>query len=90
MKYFSFLLFISFFMACSQQTITKEQQAQLDKAKEAQNELNLQYADKEKSPLTDEDFKTFKGISKAFDGEISKPTTTASDIVTEILSVNDS
>lgn len=62
MKYFSFLLFISFFMACSQQTITKEQQAQLDKAKEAQNELNLQYADKEKSPLTDEDFKTFKNL----------------------------
>lgn len=62
MKYFSFLLILVFTIACSQPTITKEQQAQLDAAKEAQYELNLQYADKEESPLTDEDFKTFQNL----------------------------
>jgi len=62
MKYFSFFLFLSFFIACAQQTITKEQQLQLDAANEAQNELNLQYADKEESPLTEADFQNFKNL----------------------------
>lgn len=50
------------FIACSQQNLTKEQQALIDSAKEAQHKLNVQYADKDESPLTDEDFKTFKSL----------------------------
>ncbi len=62
MKYFSLLLILTSFIACSQQTITKEQQAQLDTAQDAQYKLNLQYADKEESPLTDADFEVFRSL----------------------------
>jgi len=62
MKYFSLVLILTSLIACSQQSVTKEQQALLDKAKEAQYELNIQYADKEKSPLTDADFKDFRNL----------------------------
>lgn len=62
MKYFSLVLMLTSLMACSQQSISKKQQALLDKAKKAQYELNIQYADKEKSPLTDADFKTFRSL----------------------------
>ncbi|HIP49757.1 MAG TPA: DUF1684 domain-containing protein [Lutibacter sp.] len=63
MKNLFLLLLITTITACSQQnSFTKEQQALLDTAKEAQHKLNVQYADKEKSPLTDEDFKTFRSL----------------------------
>jgi len=41
---------------------SKKQAELIANAKQAQYELNLQYADKEKSPLTDEDFKTFRSL----------------------------
>lgn len=62
MKYFSLLLILTSLIACSQQSISKEQQAQFKAAKEAQYQLNLEYADKEKSPLTDKDFDTFRSL----------------------------
>ncbi len=62
MRFLSLFFILSSFIACSQQTISKEQQVQLDAAKEAQYKLNIQYADEEKSPLTDADFKTFRSL----------------------------
>lgn len=52
MKNFFFLfLLINFFSVNAQET-----------SKEFQDNLNLEYADKAKSPLTDEDFKHFKSL----------------------------
>jgi uncharacterized protein (DUF1684 family) len=62
MKYLQFLFILSSFIACSQQTITKEQQVQLDAAKDTQYKLNLEYADKEESPLMDKDFEEFRSL----------------------------
>lgn len=62
MRYLRFLLILVSFVACSQQDFTKEQKTLLVSAKEAQHKLNIQYADKEKSPLTDEDFKIFRSL----------------------------
>ncbi len=62
MKFFNLLSILILIISCSQPAITKEQQAQLEAAKVVQHELNLQYADKEKSPLTEEDFITFKSL----------------------------
>ncbi|GEC78809.1 hypothetical protein FAQ01_16790 [Flavobacterium aquatile] len=54
-KYFSLLLIFSFITLQAQDKTTETSQ-------EFQDNLNLEYADKEKSPLTDEDFKTFKSL----------------------------
>lgn len=54
-KYFSLLLMMSFITLQAQDKTTETSQ-------EFQDNLNLEYADKEKSPLTDEDFKTFKSL----------------------------
>lgn len=54
-KYFSLLLIFSFITIQAQDKTTETSQ-------EFQDNLNLEYADKEKSPLTDEDFKTFKSL----------------------------
>ena len=61
MKYFSLLLILTSLIACSQ-TITKEEQAWLEASKDVQHELNLHYADKEKSPLMKKDFKKFRSL----------------------------
>ena len=64
MKNIFIFLLIASFTACSQNNnFTKEQQALINSAKEAQHKLNIQYADKEESPLTDKDFKTFRSLS---------------------------
>jgi len=56
-------LFLTSLTACSQQNnLTKEQETLLVSSKEAQHKLNLQYADKEESPLTDADFKKFRSL----------------------------
>lgn len=59
-----FLLFLVLsFTACTQQnSTTKKQQNLLEAAKEAQYKLNLQYADKEKSPLDSADFTRFRQL----------------------------
>ena len=62
MKYLSLILVLTSFIACSQQSTTKEQQAWLEASKDVQHELNLHYADKEKSPLTDKDYKKFRSL----------------------------
>ena len=62
MRYLSFFLLFVTLVACSPKTPTNEELAWLKLAQEKQNELNLQYADKEKSPLTDEDFQTFQNL----------------------------
>jgi len=54
-KYFS-LLFLSCFLLTNAQDKTSET------SKEFQDNLNYDYADKEKSPLTKEDFKNFKSL----------------------------
>ena len=54
-KYFSLLLMMSFITLQAQDKTTETSQ-------EFQDNLNLEYSDKEKSPLTDEDFKTFKSL----------------------------
>jgi len=54
-KLFTFLL-ISCFLVSSAQDKTAET------SKEFQDNLNLEYADKEKSPLTEEDLKSFKSL----------------------------
>ena len=54
-KYFSLLL-LSFFL------LTNAQDKTAETSKEFQDNLNLDYADKEKSPLTKEDFKSFKTL----------------------------
>lgn len=54
-KYFSLLLIFGFISLQAQDKTTETSQ-------EFQDNLNLEYADKEKSPLTDEDFKTFKSL----------------------------
>ncbi len=54
-KYFSFLLFSLFLWSHAQEKTVQT-------AKEFQDELNADYANKEKSPLTDEDFKVFKTL----------------------------
>lgn len=43
-------------------TSATAQHSKVQTAKEFQDELNSDYANKEKSPLTDDDFKTFKGL----------------------------
>ena len=50
-NYFFLFVLLCFFSANSQET-----------AEEFQQNLNLEYADKAKSPLTDEDFKHFKSL----------------------------
>lgn len=54
-KYFSILLIFSFFMLQAQDKTTETSQ-------EFQENLNLEYADKVKSPLMKEDLKTFKSL----------------------------
>lgn len=54
-KYFSVVLILSFFCLKAQDKTTET-------SKEFQDNLNLEYADKDKSPLTDEDLKTFKSL----------------------------
>ncbi len=62
MKYIFFLIFLPCLVSCSDKALTKEQVALLEAAKEKQYELNVQYADKEESPLTEEDFERFKNL----------------------------
>jgi len=62
MKYFLYLIIPLFLISCEDKKPTKEQLAQLEVAKEKQQELNVQYADKEKSPLTAEDFHKFESL----------------------------
>jgi len=62
MKDLILLFILTSFIACSQHTPTKEQIDWLEASKEAQVRLNSEYADKEKSPLIEEDFKTFKNL----------------------------
>ncbi len=62
MRFLVFIFVLFSFIACSEKSLTKEQQAWLESAKEAQYKLNIQYADKEESPLTDKDFKTFRSL----------------------------
>lgn len=52
----TFLLVLSFSLVQGQEELVEES------SKEFQDNLNYDYADKEKSPLTDEDFKTFKSL----------------------------
>lgn len=60
MKYFHLVLvFTLLFMSCSK---TKKEQTHTEVIKEFQYRLNIEYADKKTSPLTDEDFKTFKSL----------------------------
>ena len=54
-KYFSLLLMMSFITLQAQDKTTETSQ-------EFQENLNLEYADKEKSPLMKEDLKTFKSL----------------------------
>jgi uncharacterized protein (DUF1684 family) len=54
-KYFSLLLIFSFIALQAQDKTTETSQ-------EFQDNLNLEYADKEKSPLMKEDLKTFKSL----------------------------
>lgn len=49
------LLFLNSFMLLAQETKSET-------SKEFQDNLNKEYADKEESPLTEEDFKDFKGL----------------------------
>jgi uncharacterized protein (DUF1684 family) len=49
------LLFLFFPLICIGQS-------QMEKAKKFQDELNEEYADKERSPLTEKDFKHFEGL----------------------------
>jgi len=62
MKYILYLIVPLFLISCEEKGPTKEQLAQLEVAKEKQQELNEQYADKEKSPLTAEDFEKFESL----------------------------
>ena len=55
-KIFSLFLFFSFMLATAQEKGT------LQASKEFQDTLNKEYANREESPLTDEDFKTFKTL----------------------------
>jgi len=52
------LTILTFFYSCTAQTNSYE-----DEIKLVQHELNTHYADKESSPLTKEDLKTFKGLA---------------------------
>jgi uncharacterized protein len=54
-KFLTFLLFFYFSIANSQDKTTET-------SKEFQDNLNLDYADKEKSPLMEEDLKNFKAL----------------------------
>jgi uncharacterized protein (DUF1684 family) len=54
-KYFSLLLIFSFITLQAQDKTTET-------SKEFQDNLNLEYADKEKSPLMEKDLKTFKSL----------------------------
>lgn len=63
MKPFFLLYLILSITACSQQnSVAKKQQNLLNAAKEAQYKLNLQYADKEKSPLDSADLARFRQL----------------------------
>lgn len=62
MKYLSFFMLFTSIIACTEKTLTKEQQDWLQLAQDKQNELNIQYTDSVESPLTEEDFKTFKSL----------------------------
>lgn len=62
MKYLVYFFLLTSLIACTDKTPTKEQQEWLQLAQEKQDELNEQYADSVKSPLTEEDFKTFKNL----------------------------
>lgn len=53
-------VFIMLFFSCSK---TKKEQTHTEAIKEFQYRLNIEYADKSTSPLTDEDFKTFKSLA---------------------------
>lgn len=60
MKRLSFLTIICLtLISCSNSTQKKDYEAQI---KEFQYRLNVEYSDKKTSPLTDEDFKTFKSL----------------------------
>jgi uncharacterized protein (DUF1684 family) len=54
-KIVSFLLLFNF-------TVVAAQETKSETSKEFQDNLNKEYANKEQSPLTDEDFKNFKGL----------------------------
>ena len=61
MKKLIFILVVLLvFISCKTKQ-TPEQEA-VNAAKEVQHKLNLQYADKKKSPLTDADFKKFRSL----------------------------
>lgn len=62
MKKLLLLVLLSSVLACTSQNYTKEEKALLKSAKEAQYKLNLQYADKKKSPLTNRDFVSFRSL----------------------------
>lgn len=57
MKHILIFTFSIFFMSCNSQTKSYE-----DEIKQFQYELNTEFADKDKSPLTEEGFKLFKGL----------------------------
>jgi uncharacterized protein (DUF1684 family) len=62
MKMYFYLWIVLFLVgSCQSQSSAKEQQWYKE-AQKAQHELNLQYADKEKSPLTEEDFTKFRSL----------------------------
>ena len=61
MKNLTFILIaIVVFTSCK--TKQTPEQKLINAAKEVQHKLNLEYADKEKSPLTDTDFKKFRSL----------------------------
>jgi uncharacterized protein (DUF1684 family) len=62
MKQISIFLVIGLFLTCTPHSLTKEQQITYNVAKEAQHKLNLQYADKDKSPLDSVDFTNFRSL----------------------------
>ncbi len=62
MKYFSFLVVNLFFLSCGHQNLSEEQQNLVKQAKEVQYQLNLEYADKAKTPLDSIDFIHFRNL----------------------------
>ncbi len=62
MKNLTFIL-VAILVFTSCKTKQTPEQKLIDAAKEVQHKLNLEYADKEKSPLTDADFKKFRSLN---------------------------
>jgi uncharacterized protein (DUF1684 family) len=61
-RFLYFFMTISLFIACNSQSLSKEQQVIYDASKEAQHKLNVQYADKDESPLDSIDFVKFRKL----------------------------